>query len=1357
MPTFAELRSQNKKAQQQTSESNTNTFAKLREQAHKEIVKQPIQQITPKPIAKEPIKANNNIPQYWEGIKEATKPRTGYYIGGRPIGDGRGNSTYDNSPLNIIGADENGDYIIKEKNGKTSLVNKNFVSDTPEGATKENINAAIQNSDASFAKLREQQYNSMNPVQRFIQKSTDIGFRQDNETPSLGNPAADVASNIVGGILGLTTPTGGGSSLGGAMNSAGDIVQAGIQKFGTKGLSKLPKVVQTVAPRMAKEVGEGLVYSASKAPEYTAKDFARNAVEDATLGTGLGFLMDGAKMIPKALKDAKINKDINAKSKAIDSAYKDLETNMFASDGVKTQRLRPEPPKAKDFDLSKTNDYQEMRQEIKSQISKLGFEDSEKAIKRAEVPKKYIQLENDVDLETAKEYAEMARNNSPIPPVSVYRSSVTKDMVNNPPVIIGKDGNRQVFNQFTNDDIGKEILMVGDGNHRSVASMLLGKDTIPVDLSRELKRDLEEIRSSQIPLPKNDIVKKIEPLKKIEIAKNEMPLLKRNMDMLKKPVDINLNKNESIETSITKLERSKSMLEFQGGLMKGKDTVAKQSKLINNLNSKIESLKAKQKLIPDDVNELKTYIKSIEEQKSKGIEVDLQLFAEAKEKLRKLERGFSKNIRTDNYIDDSLRKSFEEQPLTYDPLSNKETLSKAEMIYSKGFDVALDEWNRNLGNFRPEDIPLSKMLANKAIENGNMDLARRIISDSAEKLTKAGQYSQAARILRQADSGATNIFVQGQLDKLNKDGDKQYGKKWKDIQLSDEELKMMNDMEGKSDGEREKIMEEIFNRITKRLPVTNMEKFDAWRRMAMLLNPKTHVRNVVGNFLMKGLRVSSDKIGAVLEKVTKVPEGQRTKALRWKSDKTLLSIVDNNWESNKKDLLQEGRFDIESLRFLNREKPIFKTKWLEKVNQFSKDTLNLEDMVFFKDAYKDSLGQYLKSNNLNQVTKQAQEYATDKAMEATFKKTNQLSTWIQQAKAKGGLIGKGTEALIPFSKTPSNILKTSMDYSPAGFINLLYNKNKTSAQVIETISKGLTGTALVGVGCGLASMGWMRLNRKNSANAEEILGLTGEQPNSINTPLGSYTFDWAQPFAVPLAMGVAVFESIKEDEDIVSTVTNAIAAGGDTFFSMSMLQNIKGLIGGRYTSTTEGLMELPVSYLEQGFPTLFGQVTRAVDPIKRNTYDTNPIKSFGKKLMAKTPIASKLLEPKLDPFGREQKQNSAVEQFFSPGYTKGKDDSLVVQEVAKLYKATKETDFLPKTNVKSFTYKNKPYLLTTNQITELQREMGRNNLLEISSLINTSKYRNADNEGKIKMVKKITNDNYDKSKENILKKYYSVK
>ena len=717
------------------------------------------------------------------------------------------------------------------------------------------------------------------------------------------------------------------------------------------------------------------------------------------------------------------------------------------------------------------------------------------------------------------------------------------------------------------------------------------------------------------------------------------------------------------------------------------------------------------------------------------------------------ERGFSKNVRTDAAMKDEIRNNFTKNPLTYEQLSNKMTLNKATERFNQGYEDALRDWSNSKATFSPDDIPLSRMLANEAINRGDTETARRILADSAEKLTQAGQYSQAAKILRESnDPGVFMDSLQRDVNKLNEQGRKQYGNKWNDVSLTDDELKTINGWKTANESSRENMMEEVYNRIVQKIPVSRMEKFDAWRRMAMLLNPKTHARNVFGNVIMQGLRKISDTIGAGLERAFQVPVGDRTKSIGWSFDKNLKDTVEKAWQEGKKELTQESRYDIESLSLLNRDKRIFKNKTLESINQFSKLALNAGDVPFLRRAYKDALGGYMKANRLVGVTDAAKEYAKRRAFEATYKQANLLSNTLAKWKQQRG-VGKLVEAAVPFSKTPTNILKNSWEYSPGGLIQALYQKTtgKTPVVVIESLAKGLTGTSIAGLGFLLADMGWARGATSKSKNVEGTLQQLGEQPNSIITPLGSYTFDWAQPFAVPFAMGITLQEQLSQKDNIdMDSVVDSIASGSDTIFNMSMLQNIRQLIGGGFGSVTEQIAGLPVSYVEQAYPTVFGQTARTIDPIRRNTYDTNRLKQFTNELKAKTPGLSMTLEPKLDVFGREQKQGNALQQFISPGYWSAKTNDKATQEIARLYKSVKDTSILPKVAPTTISSKGKEAKLTPKQVTEFQRIMGDKNHSDISRLVSSPAYRNASEENKAKQLSKIVKHNYDDTKEKYL-------
>jgi hypothetical protein len=362
-----------------------------------------------------------------------------------------------------------------------------------------------------------------------------------------------------------------------------------------------------------------------------------------------------------------------------------------------------------------------------------------------------------------------------------------------------------------------------------------------------------------------------------------------------------------------------------------------------------------------------------------------------------------------------------------------------------------------------------------------------------------------------------------------------------------------------------------------------------------------------------------------------------------------------------------------------------------------------------------------------------------------------LSDFINRAKRTPG-IGRLVEGAIPFSKTPANIAARAVEYSPVGLTKLLFSKGKAPAEVIETLSKGLTGSAITALGLYLGASGWAKVERNRSEKAEGLMQEMGDQPNSIITPQGSYTFDWAQPFAVPLAMGIAAAEALKNRKDgdtLVQAVWDGIMAGGDTVFNMTMLQNIKQIFSGG--SISEKLAWIPVAYIEQAIPSLFGQIARTVDDTRRSTYDPNRLKQEWNKIKSRVPGLSQTLEPALDIWGQEQKQGNIAEQFISPGYFLPKSNDPATIEVSRLYKSTKETDFLPKVFQGSFTMDKKKYELTPSQLTKFQKEMGQKNHKDISNLINSPFYKNLPDEEKIKRIRSIVNKSYETAKKNMAK------
>jgi len=738
----------------------------------------------------------------------------------------------------------------------------------------------------------------------------------------------------------------------------------------------------------------------------------------------------------------------------------------------------------------------------------------------------------------------------------------------------------------------------------------------------------------------------------------------------------------------------------------------------------------------------------------------------------KKERGLSKTTRLDTNNPTELRDAFSGgNELTYTIESETQTLAKANKIMSSGLDVAKEKLAVGINELKKsaEELPelnvLARMVAREETKLGNIDEARRIISNYAEIATLTGRANNAIKILKGSDPVTIELTLDNLIERLNKEGRKKL-KNWKDIKLSENIRKEIYSLELFDETDLNRVLEKAHKDINNQNQSGFWERFTAGRRIAMLLNPKTHLRNLAGNAIMTIARKSSDTIGALMEQA--LPKAERTKSILWSFDENIKSKVKDAWIKNADDIMSNAKYDIESGRkgIGKGQKRIFKSDIMESLNKTSMDWLEKSDKVFVKRAFEDALGQFMKARGLKDVTEDAIEYAKRRALEATFRQENQLATAIIKLKQKKG-IGTFVEANFPFVKTPLNIARTAIDYSPAGLIKTLFTPSvyKNPTQLIEGLSKGLTGTGVMYLGYLLHQMGFAKTELSKSRKAKELLNMSGEVPYGIDTPLGWMSFDWAQPTAIPLAMGITLGQTLNDiDSDVATSIDRkimkSITESTDVLFETTMLKNIRDLFGGKYESASKAIASSYVDYLGQGYPSLFRQTADFIDNSFRESFDASitqeSLNSFAKNI----PFASMLLKEKLDIFGRpvlkvKDPNNWAYRAFrayISPTKIGNKSDEKIVLELNRLYDITEKTDFIPKVAPKSIVFNGKPINLTSDEFRTFQQQMGSKNLAQINNLMNSQRYKILNDDAKVKELTRIVNENYDKAKIDLLRK-----
>ena len=230
------------------------------------------------------------------------------------------------------------------------------------------------------------------------------------------------------------------------------------------------------------------------------------------------------------------------------------------------------------------------------------------------------------------------------------------------------------------------------------------------------------------------------------------------------------------------------------------------------------------------------------------------------------ERGYNESLRKKTDLPDVVKDEFIDNPEIYKKLSNKTTQAKADSILQKGTEYAEKEFNRLLANMDAVAIPLGYNLSKEYISAGQQDRGVALLRAMAEKLTQAGQFSQAAVItLTKSNPESALIYLEREIDKLNADGKKTFGKKWKDFKLTDAEKAECKAIKDGDADAIEKLFKKINKRIDKEYPTTIWQKFIEGTRISMLLNPRTNAKNIVSNAFLYPLTSARCKLSAFLK------------------------------------------------------------------------------------------------------------------------------------------------------------------------------------------------------------------------------------------------------------------------------------------------------------------------------------------------------------------------------------------------------------------------------------------------------------------------------------------------------------
>lgn len=721
--------------------------------------------------------------------------------------------------------------------------------------------------------------------------------------------------------------------------------------------------------------------------------------------------------------------------------------------------------------------------------------------------------------------------------------------------------------------------------------------------------------------------------------------------------------------------------------------------------------------------------------------------------------------------------------------SDQRATNRAEQtIQDKGFQRAKEDWMSDMkaGRFNKDLSALGITLYNNAVNSGDAITAMDIASEMVSYGKALGQSLQAFNLINKMTPSGQLYAMSKQVENLdsqirkNAKVNRETGlPEYEGIEIDPDLAQQFLAAETPED--RARIQDLIYRDIASKVPATWQDKFNSWRYLAMLGNPRTHIRNILGNLGFMPVRMMKNAVSGAIQGATGI-EG-RTRAplnIANAEDRARLQAGWADFKNVEPLIRQSSKYDdVEDA--IDRYRTIFRAKPLEGLRQFNSEMLDREDMWFSQPAYAEALAEYLKANDIStsdflsetfdaERKQAAQEFAIREAQQATYRDMNAFSEFVTRAgrlrrseNKTDRAIGYLVEGVLPFKKTPANIAVRAVEYSPVGLAkSLTYDLaqvrrgNKTAAETIDNISSGLVGTGLTALGVLMAAQGLVSGGGTGDDKQDDFNDLQGGQDYALNIGDYSFTLDWLAPEALPFFIGVELFNNIADretGEDVrpFDAAMDALGRIADPMLEMSMLQSLNDLVDNvKYSDN--GFASLAVnaltSYLGQFLPTIGGQIERTfLEDTRQSTYidRDSPIPNAVQILLGnwanKIPGIDFQQRDYVDAWGRTESTGEnvlirALNNFLNPAYVSRRQSGELEAELQRLYDLGEGFEGVLPSQAQTNTQINDQYL-TSEEYNRLQTTRGQTAYDILNRFVGTDAYNNMTDEQKAKFIDRV--------------------
>lgn len=760
-------------------------------------------------------------------------------------------------------------------------------------------------------------------------------------------------------------------------------------------------------------------------------------------------------------------------------------------------------------------------------------------------------------------------------------------------------------------------------------------------------------------------------------------------------------------------------------------------------------------------------------------------YQEAKQKVAdgtatEKERSYIKTA-TEAQNTEEMTKLMDDTVRNYEVLANEKTLKSAESVHNtfKSIDDGakyVSDILKSDKRLNATDMAVAELVLKDAAASKNTKIYNEVLGDLAIYATEQGQSIQALSMIKKLSPTSQLDVLEKIINREKAKGNKAY----QNVEVTEEMRNKIFDCydeNGKIDQEKfDATMEEIKNELGKNIKSDLGDKIRSWRYLSMLGNPKTHIRNVVANAAMTTVKAGKDLVNAAGQDIFIRDKRNKTATLKFASKdvKQLANETSKTIFSNDNTSKYSEKSDLES------RKQVFGFKPIEKYRIANETLLSKEDTKSKKTNFKKSFANYLTAQGIStqadieanpKIIQEATNFAIQEANIATFNERNKLSEYINKLDNLG-VAGKAVRgAIIPFSRTPLNIAKRGLEYTPGtGMITTISDfkkapKNMKGAVLIDGLSKQMTGASLAVLGYALAKSGMVTAKTDDDKDDKFKKDQGSISDYSIKLGDTSYDLSWLSPSSMPFFVGARMFEVLDKQEGInPNVIMEGLASTLDPLTEMSVIQSFTDVLSSYKNDPNQMLKEMgetaAQNYLSQFIPTISGQFAKWFDDTKRTTYaDANSNFSFGqetaRKLAYKIPGLRNTLPASTDYLGNNKKEEEnfvlrGFDSFINPANKKKDTMTKEGKELVRLYEKTGNDSIIPYASRQNVKFNDNNYQMSRKEYNEYKKDFGDSLNDNLKDLMKTNDYKKATDDEKATMVEGIMNYSKDKAKDDFL-------